>query len=352
MAQVNCQRSRGLSQLSIDANARYSGTQSGSDSGSLGESVEISHLSECPEDERKQAPFSRPRMRQRAKTTGEAGGEEKPNKALVDPRKYKTKLCRNWKATGACPYEHTCCYAHGDFETRTMHQNNNVLSSLGYFSGIMLLAMKDDKQGGKGAGKGKKVSQKNVSMNPQYQPEEPQQVPQPEPQPQPQQLAVPQSNSPIVHSPYCLPDGPSFGTESGPASPLNFDDTVMPSYSFRMEGYPKSPPFEPTYAPYPDSGHYEVHEYCMPGAYSYPTPHSPLDYGACYPSYDAYSPEFTQQQLEAHQAALEKHPAVRNLQAGDMSQKQLQKVLHDIMYTNKQRRTRKRSNPLEAAVQE
>lgn len=94
---------------------------------------------------------------------------EEKSKSLVDPRKYKTKLCRNWKATGSCcflpsllehvstgtcPYEHTCCYAHGELETRTMHQNNNVLSSLGYFSGIMLLAMKDDKQRVKGPRQG------------------------------------------------------------------------------------------------------------------------------------------------------------------------------------------------------
>eukprot|EP00667_Euglena_gracilis_P006884 EG_transcript_6945 len=274
---------------------------------------------------------------------------EEKSKSLVDPRKYKTKLCRNWKATGTCPYEHTCCYAHGELETRTMHQNNNVLSSLGYFSGIMLLAMKDDKQRVKGPRQGKKPQQ----------PKQPE--PQPPKQPEAAALSMPvDPTTPKVHSPYCLPDAAGFGSESGPGSPLAFTDSQMPSFSDRV---PRSPAFAPMYAPYPEPlVPYDVPEYCVPATYSYHSPNplaAPLGYPPMYhhPSFQEhlgyeeylFEPDYS---LEAHQAALEKHPAVRNLQSGEMSQKQLQKVLHDIMYTNNKRRSRKKSQMVELAAPE
>eukprot|EP00993_Chasmostoma_nieuportense_P003782 NODE_4484_length_781_cov_6.784404_g4325_i0.p1 GENE.NODE_4484_length_781_cov_6.784404_g4325_i0~~NODE_4484_length_781_cov_6.784404_g4325_i0.p1 ORF type:complete len:169 (-),score=11.48 NODE_4484_length_781_cov_6.784404_g4325_i0:221-727(-) len=53
-------------------------------------------------------------------------------KVVVDPTKYKTKPCRNWQMTGTCSYEHTCCYAHGDEDRRSVRDNNRVLNSLGY----------------------------------------------------------------------------------------------------------------------------------------------------------------------------------------------------------------------------
>eukprot|EP00667_Euglena_gracilis_P009291 EG_transcript_9429 len=60
---------------------------------------------------------------------------------IVDPRKYKTKLCRTWEAVGSCPYEHTCCFAHGSAELRNLAENHKTLASIGYFSNVMLLAM-------------------------------------------------------------------------------------------------------------------------------------------------------------------------------------------------------------------
>jgi hypothetical protein len=54
-------------------------------------------------------------------------------KAPVDPRKYKTRLCRNWVQTGECSYEHTCCFAHGESELRDAAANLKILNSLGYF---------------------------------------------------------------------------------------------------------------------------------------------------------------------------------------------------------------------------
>lgn len=40
----------------------------------------------------------------------------------VDHNKYKTRLCRNWKETGKCPYGDTCVYAHGAKEMRCREQ--------------------------------------------------------------------------------------------------------------------------------------------------------------------------------------------------------------------------------------
>lgn len=62
-------------------------------------------------------------------------------KAIVDPRKYKTRLCSTWQATGACPYEHTCCFAHGMHEMRDLSSNHKLLASIGYFSNVILLSM-------------------------------------------------------------------------------------------------------------------------------------------------------------------------------------------------------------------
>jgi hypothetical protein len=62
-------------------------------------------------------------------------------KAAVDPRKYKTRMCRNWELTGQCPYEHTCCFAHSEKELRDLTTNHKVLASIGYFSNVVLLAM-------------------------------------------------------------------------------------------------------------------------------------------------------------------------------------------------------------------
>jgi hypothetical protein len=63
------------------------------------------------------------------------------DKSPVDPRKYKTRKCHNWETTGTCPYEDTCCFAHGDGELRDITTNHKLLASIGYFSNVILLAM-------------------------------------------------------------------------------------------------------------------------------------------------------------------------------------------------------------------
>lgn len=37
--------------------------------------------------------------------------------------RYKTKMCRNYMTTGACPYTHRCMFAHGQQELRTTDMN-------------------------------------------------------------------------------------------------------------------------------------------------------------------------------------------------------------------------------------
>jgi len=76
-----------------------------------------------------------------AGATTDSKKPEDPNKAAVDPRKYKTRMCRNWLETGSCPYEHTCCFAHGNEESRSLTDNHKLLASIGYFSNVILLAM-------------------------------------------------------------------------------------------------------------------------------------------------------------------------------------------------------------------
>eukprot|EP01012_Entosiphon_sulcatum_P007391 TRINITY_DN13747_c0_g2_i1.p1 TRINITY_DN13747_c0_g2~~TRINITY_DN13747_c0_g2_i1.p1 ORF type:complete len:245 (+),score=14.79 TRINITY_DN13747_c0_g2_i1:116-850(+) len=78
--------------------------------------------------------------RARSEKLPETSKNEK-DKVAVDPRKYKTKMCRNWVETGSCPYEHTCCFAHGQEELRDLPSNHKVLASIGYFSNLILLAM-------------------------------------------------------------------------------------------------------------------------------------------------------------------------------------------------------------------
>jgi hypothetical protein len=75
-----------------------------------------------------------------AKRTAAPGVSEEEKQA-VDPRKYKTRMCRNWETKGHCPYEHTCCFAHGPDEIRDLTSNHKMLASIGYFSNIILLSM-------------------------------------------------------------------------------------------------------------------------------------------------------------------------------------------------------------------
>eukprot|EP01012_Entosiphon_sulcatum_P025355 TRINITY_DN30674_c0_g1_i1.p1 TRINITY_DN30674_c0_g1~~TRINITY_DN30674_c0_g1_i1.p1 ORF type:complete len:645 (+),score=82.09 TRINITY_DN30674_c0_g1_i1:29-1963(+) len=62
-------------------------------------------------------------------------------KATVDPRKYKTQMCRSWMQHGCCTYAETCCFAHGQEELRTIADNHRTLASIGYFSNLLLVAM-------------------------------------------------------------------------------------------------------------------------------------------------------------------------------------------------------------------
>lgn len=63
------------------------------------------------------------------------------DKSIVDPRKYKTRMCRNYELYGVCVYEKTCCFAHGPTELRDVLENHKQLASIGYFSNVVLLAM-------------------------------------------------------------------------------------------------------------------------------------------------------------------------------------------------------------------
>jgi hypothetical protein len=67
-------------------------------------------------------------------SAGSLSPSQRTKKAAIDPRKYKTKLCRNWMRDGVCSYEHTCCFAHGEHESRDPAANVSALTSLGYFA--------------------------------------------------------------------------------------------------------------------------------------------------------------------------------------------------------------------------
>jgi hypothetical protein len=93
--------------------------------------------------------------------------EASREKGAVDPCKYKTRMCRSWMRDGYCSYENVCCYAHGDSDLRTVHQNTNVLSSLGYFNELMLLALDNHQTGSPDTSriqgfKGKKASKEDL----------------------------------------------------------------------------------------------------------------------------------------------------------------------------------------------
>ena len=47
-------------------------------------------------------------------------------------------------STGHCTYDKTCAYVHGD-QTTPGPKQTTVVSSLEYFSGLMLLAMKEER---------------------------------------------------------------------------------------------------------------------------------------------------------------------------------------------------------------
>lgn len=80
-------------------------------------------------------------LAQHQQATAKKTLHEEPDKQAVDPRKYKTRMCRNWETKGHCPYEHTCCFAHGPDEMRDLTSNHKLLASIGYFSNIILLSM-------------------------------------------------------------------------------------------------------------------------------------------------------------------------------------------------------------------
>jgi hypothetical protein len=105
------------------------------------------------------------------------------DKATVDPRKYKTRLCRNWEMRGECPYLETCCFAHGQEELRCLSDNHKLLASIGYFSNVVLLAMTN----------GKKPALPPHCL---YQ--------------QPQQFATPQTAEELQHCAAMVPPGVKF----------------------------------------------------------------------------------------------------------------------------------------------
>lgn len=50
-------------------------------------------------------------------------GQQAQGKAVCIAERFKTKMCRNWTLTQACPYEQRCMFAHGDAELRTKDMN-------------------------------------------------------------------------------------------------------------------------------------------------------------------------------------------------------------------------------------
>lgn len=52
-----------------------------------------------------------------------AVAEEEEEKKHILASRYKTKLCKSFLATGRCPYEVRCMFAHGEEEVRTSEQN-------------------------------------------------------------------------------------------------------------------------------------------------------------------------------------------------------------------------------------
>lgn len=54
--------------------------------------------------------------------TADVDAEDESKKHIMAER-YKTKMCKNFVSTGACPYEVRCMFAHGDGELRTAEMN-------------------------------------------------------------------------------------------------------------------------------------------------------------------------------------------------------------------------------------
>eukprot|EP00996_Jenningsia_fusiforme_P001062 NODE_1970_length_1340_cov_8.573974_g1787_i0.p1 GENE.NODE_1970_length_1340_cov_8.573974_g1787_i0~~NODE_1970_length_1340_cov_8.573974_g1787_i0.p1 ORF type:complete len:296 (-),score=35.65 NODE_1970_length_1340_cov_8.573974_g1787_i0:453-1280(-) len=52
---------------------------------------------------------------------------QKPPKSMVDPRQYKTQICKNWKTSGSCGYNRACSFAHGQRDLRNPDQNCALL---------------------------------------------------------------------------------------------------------------------------------------------------------------------------------------------------------------------------------
>eukprot|EP01063_Lacrimia_lanifica_P032049 TRINITY_DN5404_c0_g3_i1.p2 TRINITY_DN5404_c0_g3~~TRINITY_DN5404_c0_g3_i1.p2 ORF type:complete len:137 (+),score=18.15 TRINITY_DN5404_c0_g3_i1:48-458(+) len=48
----------------------------------------------------------------------------KPDRSATVLRLYKTKICKNWRTNGACPYNQKCMFAHGEGELRTLCQSS------------------------------------------------------------------------------------------------------------------------------------------------------------------------------------------------------------------------------------
>jgi hypothetical protein len=178
--------------------------------------VEVHQLSDDtppPETDDRPAGRRQPKRKPASKRQNQKRAGVEKDKAPVDPCKYKTKLCRTWMRDGYCSYEGVCCYAHGEQDFRTIHQNTQVLSSLGYFSELMLLAVENEgKTGPSKLRAPKNKRQPKVDKVPAHQ--QVQQVP-----------ATPPPTQPMVHLPY------SNGEE--PQALFNVPDSKMgaPNYS-------------------------------------------------------------------------------------------------------------------------
>eukprot|EP00760_Papus_ankaliazontas_P004852 PhM_4_TR12212/c0_g1_i1/m.29186 len=49
--------------------------------------------------------------------------EKESHQGRVEPLRFRTTICRHYRATGFCPYAPRCLFAHGDHELRSTNTN-------------------------------------------------------------------------------------------------------------------------------------------------------------------------------------------------------------------------------------
>jgi|EP00670_Eutreptiella_braarudii_P005809 hypothetical protein len=270
--------------------------------------------------------------------------DQENTKRTADPRKYKTKLCRNWKLTGHCQYEHTCCYAHGETEARSVDQNNSVLSSLSYLGSLMLLTLKDEdkdqtskafrKNGPKAAASGKrKDDHHKVPLRLAHSPP---------PALDQQSLSsgrsgsVAESQESYVHSPYSLgTQGSGYAAAATAEVPYAHNGQHM---LYQDGGYARA-----TQMPSMQDEGYDP----LPGERNWPKQTS---YSAHYPPYknppQVHRGYNMNPSMYGNQVMQPQSPAFQDPQGGNMNPKMMQQALHDIRsYGNGKHNKNRRKQP-------